>query len=186
MLVQHLIYPASLPDTLTNSLSIVSYNVLLPNSEDGWWTYKNYSPTTDSNTFITSWDHRRNLISEKLSNICADVVCLQETSPVSFENDFSFMKDLGYNGCELYKKGRFRPATFWKTDRCDLVSPAIHRDRCLLTTFRLNHSDDESNWHVLNCHLQAGLKAKRRVLQIEDGVAAAVKLAKRLKGKNFP
>ena len=132
-----------------------------------------------------------------------------------------------------FTKGRFRPATFWKTDRCDLISPAVHRDRTLLTTFRLTDTDDESNWHVLNCHLQAGLNAKRRysqcnhsyfkkyathlllfswrmimncmtlfllfapfhnsimilsisrVLQIEDGVAAAVKLAKKLKGEIF-
>jgi len=39
----------------------------------------------------------------------ADVVCIQEISPDSFEDDFAFMKDdLGYDGVELFKKGRFR------------------------------------------------------------------------------
>jgi hypothetical protein len=64
-------------------------------------------------------------------------VCLQEVCPESFETDFAFMKDdLGYDGCEMFKRGRFRPATFWKTDRVELVMPPIHKNRTLLTIFR--------------------------------------------------
>lgn len=70
-IVQHLISPATLPcttsavvpppvtaaDTSTavavdtvaddaqQSLSVLSYNILLPNSVDGWWTYKMYATT---------------------------------------------------------------------------------------------------------------------------------------------
>ena len=80
--------------------------------------------------------------------------------------------DLGYDGVELFKKGRFRPATFWKKSRCDLVSPPVHKDRTLLTAFQLqkssdtnNNNEDETNktWYVLNCHLQAGGQAPRRL-----------------------
>ena len=121
------------------------------------------------------------------------MVCLQEVSPLSFETDFAFMKDdLGYDGYEMFRKGRFRPATFWRTSRCDLVSPPVHRDRTLLTTFRIADADGAGgggggeasrNWHVLNCHLQAGKEGGRRVRQIHDGVDAAFKLAKKLKGE---
>jgi hypothetical protein len=96
-------------------------------------------------------------------------------------------EDLGYDGMELFKKGRFRPATFWKTDRCHLVSPAVHKDRTLLTSFSLplqvTQKDDNRHWHVLNCHLQAGNEAPRRLRQIHEGVSAVFKLAKKLKGK---
>jgi hypothetical protein len=117
----------------------------------------------------------------------ADIVCLQEVSPVSFEDDFAFMAELGYDGKEMYKKGRFRPATFWKTSQCELAAPPVHKDRTLLTSFRLLHkSDAESaqarNWYVLNCHLQAGKQSKRRLRQINEGVRAVVTLAKKLKG----
>lgn len=98
------------------------------------------------------------------------------------------MAELGYDGKEMYKKGRFRPATFWKTSQCELAAPPVHKDRTLLTSFRLLHkSDSESsaqarNWYVLNCHLQAGKQAKRRLQQINEGVRAVVTLAKKLKG----
>jgi mRNA deadenylase 3'-5' endonuclease subunit Ccr4 len=117
----------------------------------------------------------------------ADVVCLQEVSPVSFEDDFAFMAELGYDGKEMYKKGRFRPATFWKTSQCELAAPPVHKDRTLLTSFRLLHKSDAAteqarNWYVLNCHLQAGKQSKRRLRQINEGVRAVVTLAKKLKG----
>jgi hypothetical protein len=125
----------------------------------------------------------------------ADVVCLQEVSPLSFASDFAFMDELGYDGKEMFKKGRFRPATFWKTSRCELVAPAVHKDRTLLTAFRRLRADDgidgsninssESQigaWFVLNCHLQAGKQASRRVRQINEGVKSVLTLARKLKG----
>jgi hypothetical protein len=119
------------------------------------------------------------------------VVCLQEVSPLSFDDDFAFMEDLGYDGKEMFKKGRFRPATFWKTARCALVVPPVHKDRTLLTAFRrLRAGDDGStsnenesgNWFVLNIHLQAGKQAPRRVRQIHEGVKSVMTLARKLKG----
>jgi len=44
---------------------------------------------------------------------------------------------LGYDGVELFRRGRFRPATFWKTEKCTLVGDAVHKDRTLLTSFEL-------------------------------------------------
>jgi mRNA deadenylase 3'-5' endonuclease subunit Ccr4 len=188
VLVEHLISPASLPKPLSPlNLSVLSYNVLLPNSVDGWWTYKMYMPPLPQDMlFQASWDYRRGLLKERIQLVNADVVCLQEIAPESFPEDFAFMQDLGYDGVELYKKGRFRPATFWKTSQCELASPAVHKDRCLLTAFKLpDYCDDQQkhHWHVCNCHLQAGTQGGRRVRQIHEAMRGVLTLARKLKGE---
>lgn len=186
--IQHLTSPATLPST-PNTLSVLSYNVLLPNSQDGWWNYKMYNQPAAELDIISSWDYRRKLIKDRIKNINPDVICMQEVSPISFESDFAFMKDeLGYDGQEMFKRGRFRPATFWRTSKCSLVCPAVHKDRTLLTAFKLNledhHSEYDRVWYVLNCHLQAGPEGKRRLRQIDEGVKASVNLSKKMKEKN--
>ena len=70
----------------------------------------------------------------------------------------------------------------------------------MLTTFRLLGDNNEGkaaplqimekdssseNWHVLNCHLQAGKNGGRRVRQIVEGISTAFKLAKKLKGEGL-
>ena len=145
VVVEHLISPAALPhrrpfelpNISRQQLSVLSYNVLLPNSEDGWWTYKMYMPPLpDELKHASSWDYRRGLLRKRIQLINADVVCLQEVSPRSFDADFKFMEDIGYDCHQLFKKGRFRPATFWKSTVCELVMPAAHKDRCLITAFQ--------------------------------------------------
>ncbi len=150
-----------------------------------------YLPPLSQDQYVFStWDYRKSLLRERIGLIDADVVCLQEVSPLSFDDDFSFMsEDLGYDGVELFKRGRFRPATFWKKDRVALVDTPQHKDRTLLTSFSLIDETTkvlkEDHWHVLNCHLQAGKQGGRRVRQIVEGTTAAIKTAKknRLKGK---
>jgi hypothetical protein len=71
MVVQHVIGPACFPvipaiPAGAESLSVLSYNVLLPNSVDGWWNYKMYlPPLLDRN--ISSWDYRRDLLRKRLA-----------------------------------------------------------------------------------------------------------------------
>jgi mRNA deadenylase 3'-5' endonuclease subunit Ccr4 len=194
-------------------LSLLTYNVLLPNSVDGWWHYKMYLPPLDDEEKLnwSTWEYRRGLLKERIARVDADVVCLQEVAPASFEADFQFMWDeLGYDGREMFKKGRFRPATFWKTSRLELVSSPVHKDRTLLTAFRRAGSiptngadaslvqkkkssdtkDDAASpsriWYVLNCHLQAGREGKRRVRQMHEAVRSALTLARKLKGTPAP
>lgn len=187
---KHLLSPAALP-SVPDHLSVLSYNVLLPNSSDGWWNYKMYDPTQSYDIdSISTWDYRRDLIKKRIELINPDVVCMQEVSPISFEQDFAFMREeLGYDGVEMFKRGRFRPATFWRSSKCKLVSPPVHKDRTLLTAFQLDLPQDHlhcnRNWHVLNCHLQAGPQGGRRLRQIDEGVSASFKLAKKLKGKYY-
>jgi mRNA deadenylase 3'-5' endonuclease subunit Ccr4 len=124
------------PRLSSSSLSIISFNILLPNSADGWWCYKMYSPRNNVDPSQTEWPARRALIRQTIVDADCDVVCLQETSGESFNEDFSFMAELGYTS-ELYKKGRFRPATFWRSSRVELAEKPMHRDRCLVTQFKL-------------------------------------------------
>lgn len=160
---KHFVSPASLP-TSTSSLSVLSYNVLLPNSQDGWWNYKMYNNHSADLNVISSWDYRKRLLKDRIQLINPDIVCMQEVSPISFEDDFAFMKEeLGYDGNEMFKRGRFRPATFWKSSKCK------------------NHPEYNQVWHFLNCHLQAGPEGKRRLRQIDEGVKACVNLSKKLK-----
>jgi mRNA deadenylase 3'-5' endonuclease subunit Ccr4 len=192
MLVKHLISPATLPQAavlfppVQQQLSVLSYNVLLPNSEDGWWTYKMYMPPfPEELKYASSWDFRRDLLKDRIQLIDADVVCLQEVAPKSFEKDFEFMKDLGYDEHELFKKGRFRPATFWKSSQCKLAMPAVHKDRCLLTALQLLNtaeSDEKHNWYVCNCHLQAGKQGGRRLRQINEAMRGILTMARKQKG----
>lgn len=112
---------------------MLSYNVLLPNSQDGWWTYKMYAPGALSDASQASWPARSALLRECIAAADADVVCLQEVAAGSFEADWAFMSELGYGGVELFKKGRFRPATFWRPTAVSLVSSS-YRDRCCIVT----------------------------------------------------
>jgi hypothetical protein len=41
---------------------------------------------------------------------------------------------------------------------------------------------EKRNWYVLNCHLQAGKQAPRRVRQINEGVRSVMTLARKQKG----
>ena len=141
-------------------------------------------PVTDPQ--IASWEYRRDLIAERIRQADPTIVCFQEVAPDSFAQDFAFMAtDLGFDGQELFKKGRFRPATFWKTDAVRLVAPPVHKDRTLLTAFARPDEQRRNNnhyWYVLNCHLQAGPQAPRRVRQIHEGVRSVLTLARKLKG----
>jgi hypothetical protein len=214
--IQRLVGPAALSSPSpaggdarwSSALSVMSYNVLLPNSVDGWWHYKMYLPPLDDQTLEWStWEYRKKLLRDRISAVDADVVCLQEVAPVSFESDFDFMAGLGYDGREMFKKGRFRPATFWKTSRLELASDPVHKDRTLLTAFRHRprpaptDQDDQAAaaaapsgdaelgpprvWYVLNCHLQAGREGQRRVRQINEAVRSVLTLARKLKGTTF-
>eukprot|EP00535_Pseudo-nitzschia_heimii_P006192 CAMPEP_0197187016 /NCGR_PEP_ID=MMETSP1423-20130617/15073_1 /TAXON_ID=476441 /ORGANISM="Pseudo-nitzschia heimii, Strain UNC1101" /LENGTH=425 /DNA_ID=CAMNT_0042638489 /DNA_START=167 /DNA_END=1444 /DNA_ORIENTATION=- len=136
---------------------------------------------------VSSWDYRRDLLKDRIGLIDADVVCLQEVSPESFERDFDFMHDLGYDQMALYKKGRFRPATFWKSSELRLTHVPVHKDRSLITVFNTcakNNRDDEDEkgeapWYIVNCHLQAGPQGPRRVRQVFEAMKGVMTLARK-------
>jgi hypothetical protein len=73
MVVQHLIGPSCFPvipaiPTSSESLSVISYNVLLPNSVDGWWNYKMYlPPLSEEQKHWSTWEYRRDLLRDRLA-----------------------------------------------------------------------------------------------------------------------
>ena len=82
------------------------------------------------------------------------------------------MAELGYTERELFRKGRFRPATFWRPDRVELLATPAHKDRILVTPFSPVHrvaAPAPTVW-VLNCHLTAGPEGPRRLRQMQDGL----------------
>jgi mRNA deadenylase 3'-5' endonuclease subunit Ccr4 len=68
--------------------------------------YKMYlPPLSPEEEYISTWEYRRSLLQDRIGLVDADIVCIQEVSPLSFEEDFSFMSDiLGYDGVELFRK----------------------------------------------------------------------------------
>ena len=91
----------------------------------------------------TSWEVRKALLQQEISIANCDVVCFQEVSADSFDSDFSFMGELGFDRSEIYKRGRFRPATFWKSARVETVAASLHRDRVLVIPFRRVRGEGE-------------------------------------------
>ena len=180
-----LIPSASALPRLANGFSLLSFNVLLPNSQDGWWLYKYYDGVSQDYA-TTLWPARSKLLAERLLSADADIVLLQECSADSFETDWSFLFDAGYDYA-LHTKGRMRPATFWKRERmalcdaagkpldCEPSAAVTTGDRTLIANFLLRDSNgaplvDKPPISVVNAHLSAGQESRRRLQQIHGAL----------------
>lgn len=154
----------------------ITYNVLLPNSQDGWWLYKYYRHQGE----FTEWPVRQALLRTQLIEADVDVICLQELCEISFYDDFRFLVDAGYEALLHTKAARMRPGTFWRTSEWELVQ-AQHKDRILVTTLRKKTGPDAGAVVVfVNGHLSAGHNADRRLRQVHEALDAITKEAKRL------
>ena len=148
----------------SQTFSLLSWNILLPNSQDNWWCHKQYASNVEMKK--RQWDHRHMLIKKRLLDSTADIICIQEADGDTFENDFLFMQDAGYDHV-LHKKFRFRCATFFNRDKFALDQVA-HKDRTLVTT--LQCTSGQRVLHVVNCHLSGGTAPERRLRQVSDGL----------------
>jgi len=155
----------------------MSYNVLLPNSQDGWWIYKYYREQGSH----TPWPARQALMKSQFQQALTDIICLQEVSDLSFEGDFGFLSaEFGYQGLMHEKKGRMRPATFWKKDLWQLAG-ALHKDRILVVALRRQGGPyDGRVVFAVNAHLSAGWSADRRLRQAQEALEAVAKECRRL------
>ena len=147
-----------------DQFSLLSWNILLPNSQDNWWCFKQYSSHVAMDK--RQWKHRQSLIKERLLHSAADIVCIQEADGNTFEADFAFMKVCGYEHV-LHKKFRFRCATFFLGDKF-MLEQASHKDRTLVTSLRWKATDRVL--HIVNCHLSGGAAPERRLRQVHDGL----------------
>jgi endonuclease/exonuclease/phosphatase family metal-dependent hydrolase/Ca2+-binding EF-hand superfamily protein len=136
--------------------------------QDNWWCHKQYSSDVDMEK--REWDHRHHLIKERILQSKADIVCIQEADGDTFEADFDFMNDAGYDHV-LHRKFRFRCATFFQRDLFVLDNVA-HKDRTLVTSLRSTAQQNEHDniLHIVNCHLSGGAAPERRLRQVHDGL----------------
>uniref|UniRef100_A0A7S3QA10 EF-hand domain-containing protein n=1 Tax=Chaetoceros debilis TaxID=122233 RepID=A0A7S3QA10_9STRA len=158
--------------------SLLSWNILLPNSIDNWWCHKQYAHAggigididIDNDKAHTQWKHRQSLIKERVLHSAPDVFCMQEADGDTFDADFEFMKDAGYDHV-LHKKFRFRCATFFLKDKF-LLEQVAHKDRTLVTSLRCRTTPTSTQriLHVVNCHLSGGAAPERRLRQVHDAV----------------
>jgi len=151
-------------DSSLGHFSVLTWNILLPNSKDNWWNHKMYAPWVPMSK--REWPHRQKLIRERLLRTDSDIVCIQEADGETFDEDFSFMKEAGYAAC-LHKKFRFRCATFFKKDKF-VMERESHKDRVLLTELR---SVENNEILILaNCHLSGGAAPERRLRQVHEAL----------------
>ena len=132
MAVPELIPHGKLHVSAADTFSVLSWNCLLPNSEDNWWCEKMYQSHVPADA--RQWPHRQQLIKDRMMLADADIVCIQEAAGDTFESDFAFMRAQGYKAV-LHQKFRFRCATFYRPTVFALQSEA-HEDRALVTSFR--------------------------------------------------
>lgn len=112
------------------------------------------------------WSHRLALIRERLLLSGADVICIQEADGDTFEQDFAFLKEAGYNNI-LHKKFRFRCATFFKENKF-VLDQSAHKDRTLVISLRSVEGNHILN--VVNCHLSGGAAPERRLRQVYEAL----------------
>mmetsp|Transcript_31894 Transcript_31894/g.48523 ORF Transcript_31894/g.48523 Transcript_31894/m.48523 type:complete len:737 (-) Transcript_31894:28-2238(-) len=150
-----------------NQFSLLSWNILLPSSQDNWWCHKQYAGNVDMDK--RQWTFRQQLIQERVLHSAADIVCIQEAHGDTFEDDFGFMKDAGYDHV-LHKKFRFRCATFFLREKFTLEQVG-HKDRALVTTVRCKQQQTQKKVaHIVNCHLSGGAAPERRLRQVHDAL----------------
>jgi exonuclease III len=150
----------------SEGFSLLSYNILLPNSVRGWWIPKYYEPSVAPEQ--RTWPHRQALLRQGMAEAQADVLCLQELIPESAEADMSFLREAGYDHV-LHRKGDLRCGTFWRRDRFSLGADPQHKDRTLLTSLR-SQSSPERVVQVINVHLKAGSDPARRLRQVDEAL----------------
>mmetsp|Transcript_44843 Transcript_44843/g.113514 ORF Transcript_44843/g.113514 Transcript_44843/m.113514 type:complete len:249 (+) Transcript_44843:1097-1843(+) len=115
-----------------------------------------------------TWAARQQLFRAYFEQVAADIVCIQEASADSFEDDFGFMRELGYDH-ELHRKFRFRSATFWRRDKFQLQATA-HKDRTLINALQGCDGDSGEALYVVNCHLSGGSQPERRFGQVHQAL----------------
>ena len=151
-------------------ISLMSYNILLPNSEQGWWVYKYYHPDIPNED--RTWEARKRLLKRQIS-LEIDLFTFQECSLNTYEGDLDFMTSTHTLLC--HKRARIAMVTAWKSERFELIAE-YHLNRTLVTVLR------ERTGLILcivNCHLSAGRHPKERFQQVSKAMQQVEKLKNR-------
>jgi len=146
-----------------NQISLLSYNILLPNNKEGWWIPKCYSQETPNQ--FREWPARKKKIESILLSSKADIICIQEAAEVTFHEDFEALFEDGYRGILHKKNNLFRCATFYKHPQLTLLDTR-HRFRSLVHLFQW----EKTYLGVINVHLSGGPHPKIRCVQIHEAL----------------
>ncbi len=151
-------------------ISLMSYNILLPNSEQGWWVYKYYHPDTPLEERL--WASRKALLQRQIS-VSIDLFTFQECASATYEEDLDFLVNTHELLC--HKRARIAMVTAWKMERFELLAE-YHLNRTLVVVLR-----EQSGLLVclVNCHLSAGRHPKERFQQVAKAIKQVGKLKKR-------
>ena len=153
--------------TLTTQLRVASWNVLA----NYWCDYKYYELSLDETE--KCWPYRKELTKQYILKLNADILTLQEINPSTFEEDFSFMSELGYDGIMEKSNNKYmRCAIFWRRGKLTLVQSEHRVYKCQIVQLKVENtsSDCESasnelapqeHVFVLTCHLSVGNPYKR-------------------------
>jgi mRNA deadenylase 3'-5' endonuclease subunit Ccr4 len=154
-----------------SDISLMSYNILLPNSQVGWWVYKYYNPSVPLEE--RTWEARKKLLAEQIQPTI-DLFTFQECVMETHTDDLDFLLETHELLC--HKRARIAMVTAWKKDRFELVAD-YHLNRTLVVVLR---ESTGLNVCIVNCHLSAGRNPKERFQQVAKAVQQVEKLKNRM------
>ena len=164
------VIPPNKLNARSTDISLMSYNILLPNSAQGWWVYKYYHPNVPEEH--RTWNARKKLLSAQIDRRI-DLFTFQECSLDTYATDLDFMLETHTMLC--HKRARIAMVTAWKSDRFELLAD-YHLNRSLVTVLR-----EKSGvlLCIVNCHLSAGRHPKERFQQVTKAISQVEKLKSR-------
>lgn len=148
----------------------MSYNILLPNSEQGWWVYKYYHPEVP--LVERTWEARKKLLESQISTDI-DLFTFQECALETYASDLDFLSETHTLLC--HRRARIAMVTAWKTDRFELLAD-YHLNRTLVVVLR---EQTGKLICLVNCHLSAGRHPKERFQQMAKALKQVGKLKAR-------
>eukprot|EP01129_Flabellula_baltica_P016311 TRINITY_DN8627_c0_g1_i1.p1 TRINITY_DN8627_c0_g1~~TRINITY_DN8627_c0_g1_i1.p1 ORF type:complete len:322 (+),score=77.59 TRINITY_DN8627_c0_g1_i1:76-1041(+) len=147
----------------TQKLTVVSWNTLRREYlfRGKYWVPEEYK----------SWDVRKSMVKDTLSDLNADFLFLEEVELYYIEEDFGdYFRENGYeflsavakNEKEKKDHGHTKPTICWKTSRFELVW-SNPRSRAVAASFRDNVTG--RTIYVAGCHLMGGRNSYQRYCQ---------------------
>ena len=170
---------------LTTQLRVASWNVL----SNWWYVYKYYNHSIAKTK--KNWPHRKELTKQYIRKLNADILTLQEINPNSFDEDFCFMRELGYDGIMEDSKNKWmRCAIYFRRSKIALIQADHKAYKCVVAQLQVQNKSlggiagsteglqAQRNVFVTTCHLSAK-DAGDRVRQLETALKVAQKMAKK-------
>ena len=134
-----------------------------------------------------SWPHRKELTKQYILKLNADILTLQEVHPNTFDEDFSFMYELGYDYLMEESANRYmRSAIFWRRDKLGFVQVFQKAHKCQIVQLAVENASSscdsnptlvpQKHVFVATCHLSVR-DPRRRVRELMEVLRRTQKMA---------